>query len=58
MSSVFSSRLLGGYHIMYLLARHLMSLTRGTVVTVIYGSTAKINGFVELFRDVDDEWED
>lgn len=40
---------------MYLLARHLMSLTRGTVVTVIYGFTAKINEFVELFRDVDDE---
>lgn len=43
---------------MDLLARHLVSLTRGTVVTVIYGSTAKINGFVELFWDVDDEWED
>lgn len=35
-----------------------MSLTGGTVVTVIDGSTAKINRFVELFRDVDDEWED
>ena len=50
-----SNSFLGGYHIVDLLARHLMRLAGGTIVAVINGPTTKVDGLVKLFRDIDEE---
>lgn len=49
-----SNSFLDGYHIVNLLARHLVRLTRGTVIAVIDSPTTKVDRLVKLFRDMDE----
>ena len=40
---------------MNLLTRHLMGLTGGAIVTVVYRFSTKINRLVKLFRNMDEK---